>query len=116
MIQKFVYVTFQKEFIHCYPEAPEEVRYLRYPHRHMAHIKVEVEVFEDDREIEFIMLKHKLEREISLDKITSYSCEAVATNIFTFMQHEYSMSRDMRITVSEDGENGSVLVYKKREV
>ena len=117
MIQRFVYVTLQKEFIHQYKDAPDEVSYLRFPHRHMAHIKVKVEVFNNDREIEFIMLKHKLELHLNyLTKTSNNSCETIATELFTFMQHEYSMSRDMEITVSEDGENGSTLVYRKKEV
>lgn len=113
MIQKFVYVTLQKEFIHQYKDAPDEVSFLRYPHRHIAHIKVQIEVNHNEREIEFIMLKHKLEEYLNLTNLTNNSCETIADEILSFMQHEYDIDRDIQIVVSEDGENGCELVYKK---
>ena len=113
MIQKFVYVTLQKEFIHQYKDAPEEVAYLRYPHRHIAHIMVQIEVYNNDREIEFIMLKHKLEEHLNLTDLTNNSCETIADEILSFVQSEYDVNRDIEIVVSEDGENGCKLMYKK---
>lgn len=113
MIQKFVYATLQKEFIHQYKDAPEEVSYLRYPHRHIAHIKVQIEVYRNDREIEFIMLKHKLEKHLDFTELTNNSCEMIADKILAFIQSEYDVNRDIEITVSEDGENGCHLIYKK---
>ena len=59
--QKFIFVTFQKEGIHKYPDAPAGVEFLKYPHRHMFHFRVEIEVFHDDRDIEFILFKRELE-------------------------------------------------------
>ena len=63
---KNIWVTFQKEGIHKYPAAltdPElkGVEFLGYPHRHMFHFKVMIEVFHDDRDIEFILFKRWLE-------------------------------------------------------
>ena len=43
-VKKNIWVTFQKEGIHKYPDAPDEVDFLRYPHRHMFHFKVQIEV------------------------------------------------------------------------
>jgi hypothetical protein len=45
MIKKKIWVTFQKEGIHCYPAAAtddklKEVSFLANPHRHMFHFKV----------------------------------------------------------------------------
>ena len=53
--KNFIWVTFQKEGIHKYPAALDddrlhEVRFLGYPHRHIFHFKVEIEVFHDDRD------------------------------------------------------------------
>ena len=59
--QKFIFVTFQKEGIHCYPDAPKGVEFLKHPHRHMFHFRVDIEVFHDDRDIEFILFKRELE-------------------------------------------------------
>ena len=114
MIQKFVYITFQKEFIHQYKDAPEEVAYLRYPHRHIAHIKVQIEVFDNDREIEFIMLKHDLENFVSIDKCSNNSCEQIAENILSYIRSHYT-GRDVEIVVSEDNENGAILQYKEEK-
>ena len=47
-VKKSIWVTFQKEGIHKYPDAPDEVDFLRYPHRHMFHFKVQIEVYNDD--------------------------------------------------------------------
>lgn len=113
MIKKFVYVTFQKEFIHQYIDAPKEVEYLRYPHRHIAHITAKIEVFNNDREIEFIMLKHWLEKSLEIDKLTNRSCETIAETILIAIQAKYGKNRDAEITVSEDDENGAILVYTK---
>ena len=63
----FIWVTFKKEGIHKYPAALEDpalatgdeydVSFLGYPHRHIFHFKVEIEVFHNDRDIEFIQFK-----------------------------------------------------------
>ena len=112
-----VFITTQKEFIHQYKDAPEEVSYLRYPHRHIAHIKVEVEVFHDDREIEFIMLKHQIDKLLSTmeatNKLSNNSCEMIANTILDYIHENYGTNRDIEIVVSEDGENGCVLRYRK---
>ena len=67
-----IWVTFKKEGIHKYPAALEDpnlatgdeydVSFLGYPHRHIFHFKVEIEVFHDDRDIEFIQFKRWLEK------------------------------------------------------
>ena len=117
MISTNVFINTQKEFIHQYMNAPDEVSYLRYPHRHMAHIRIEIEVFDDDREIEFIMLKHRvnefLDKLDSLNALTNNSCEMISKKLLAFVQERYSTNRDIQITVSEDGENGCVLTYRK---
>jgi len=116
MKQTFIYVTDTTEFFHYYPNPPVEVSYLRTLHRHLLHIKVKVEVFSTDREIEFIMLKHKL-REY-MDKMeykADCSCELFAEMLLCFIQYEYGTERDVVITVSEDNENGCELIYRKEE-
>jgi|SRR5699024_7895610 len=107
-----VFVTFQKEGIHKYPNAPEEVYFLRYDHRHMFHFTVEIEVFHDDRDIEFIILKRQLENLYSdgTIELDYKSCEMMSDELFEKVSEMYP-NRDITITISEDGENGSVTKY-----
>ena len=80
---KSIWVTFQKEGIHKYPDAPEGVEFLKYPHRHMFHFKVMIEVFHDDRDIEFIQFKRWLERLYNDDviQLNNKSCEMIADDL-----------------------------------
>ena len=114
--QKFIFVTFQKEGIHAYPDAPEGVEFLRHPHRHMFHFRVDIEVYHDDRDIEFILFKRDLEEfygddayGISLD---NKSCEMLADELAEYVRDTYP-GRDLKIEISEDGENGTVCYYPK---
>lgn len=111
---KRIWITFKKEGIHKYPDAPEEVEFLRYPHRHIFHFRVEIEVFHDDRDIEFIMFKRELEslydeKTLQLDY---KSCEMISDDLSTYIKDKYPQ-RDLVIEVSEDGENGSRCFYSK---
>jgi hypothetical protein len=110
--QKFIWVTFQKEGIHKYPDAPEGVEFLAYPHRHIFHFRVDIEVFHNDRDIEFILFKRELEAlygngTLELDY---KSCEMLANDLAAYIQEQYP-GRDMKISVSEDNENGAVCYY-----
>jgi len=114
MTQAFVYITDTMEFLHCYEDAPNEVAYLRSLHRHLAHYKVSIEVFSDDREIEFIILKHKIkDYMVNLHTDRNCSCEALARMLLSFIQSTYGKDRDIKIEVNEDNENGVELVYRK---
>lgn len=113
MTQSFIYITTQTEFIHAYPDAPDEVAYLRNPHRHLAHIRIQVEVFDDDREIEFIMFKHRVDEYLDLNTMSNRSCEMIARELLEFVQQLYGTHRDVSIEVSEDGENGAELIYRR---
>jgi len=67
-----IWVTFTKEGVHKYPGADtdpmlatgdwDDVSFLGYPHRHIFHFRVCIEVFHNDRDIEFIQFKRWLER------------------------------------------------------
>jgi hypothetical protein len=56
MARTFVIATFDIPGWHAWPTPPDEVRYLRSPHRHLFHFRVEVETTNPDREIEFHMM------------------------------------------------------------
>jgi hypothetical protein len=61
-----IWVTFRKEGIHKYPAALTEpnladVSFLGYLHRHIFHFRVWMNVFHNDRDVEFIQFKRWME-------------------------------------------------------
>jgi len=119
--KNFIWVSFQKEGIHKYPAAltePElkEVEFLGYPHRHMFHFRVEIDVFHNDRDIEFILLKRELEglyNDGTLE-LDHKSCEMMADDLSEYIYDTYP-GRNFQITVSEDGENGAICTYPVKD-
>ena len=112
-IKKYIYVTFQKEGIHCYPDAPEGVEFLKHPHRHMFHFDVQIEVFHDDRDIEFILFKRELEGLYSdgILQLDYKSCEMMAMDLHKYINDKYQ-NRDVILDISEDGENGARIKFE----
>lgn len=115
--QSMIWVSFQKEGIHCYPDAAinsnlKDVKFLAHPHRHMFHFKVYIQVFHDDRDIEFILFKRQLEELYSLDtlQLNNKSCEMIAKDLHKAIIIRYP-DREVWIEVSEDGENGCFLKF-----
>lgn len=112
-----IWVTFRKEGIHKYPAALEEpnladVSFLGYPHRHMFHFKVWIQVFHEDREIEFIQFKRWLESLYEGTLQLDYkSCEMIAQDLYLQIVQKYG-GREVWIEVSEDGENGCFKQWK----
>ena len=113
-VKKNIWVTFEKEGIHKYPDAPDEVDFLRYPHRHMFHFKVQIEVYNDDRDIEFFIFKRWLESLYADDilQLDYKSCEMMADDLAKQIKDKYP-GRQLSIDVSEDGENGCHVEYPK---
>ena len=76
-----------------------------------------IEVFHDDRDIEFIQFKRWLERLYSADQssgvlVLDYkSCEMICDELAETINKKYP-NRRMEITVSEDGENGATIQYE----
>ena len=102
-----IWVTFQVKGIHRWKDAKN---YLRHPHRHMFHFRVETSVTHDDREIEFIDLKEDL-MDVASTRIfpgwtVTTSCEAAAKEMVAYLKANYG-DRDYTVEVSEDGENGA---------
>ena len=113
-----IFVTTQFEGLHRWKDAPEEVAFLRAYHRHMFHVRFEVEVTKEDREIEFILCKRQLEKLIEtlfVGEKLDMSCETIATHILDFMTRERAIcaNRAARCEVSEDGENGAIVEITK---
>lgn len=104
------------EGIHCYPNAPEEVAFLRNPHRHRFVVRTTIEVFGDDRELEFILVQRAIEKyvltELGVDgtiDLQQHSCEWFAKFIRDFVWRRYGDNRDVMISVFEDDENGAIV-------
>jgi len=118
MTKTSIWVTFQREGVHRYPAAAtdpklESVSFLGHPHRHIFHFRVEMEVFHDDRDVEFIMLKRELEGLYNTGgslQLNNMSCEMLARELLIYLTHNYP-SRDLTIEVSEDNENGCKLIH-----
>jgi hypothetical protein len=118
---KMIWVTFQKEGIHKYPAALEDpnlatgdeydVSFLGYPHRHTFHFRVTIQVFHDDRDIEFIQFKRWLENLYAGTLQLDYkSCEMIADDLYMAINDKYP-DREVWIDVGEDGENGCHCIY-----
>lgn len=108
-------VKTQFEGIHLYPNAPEEVSFLRHPHRHMFHVAVVLDVFHDDREVEFFILQRQINAYIKGrgEDMNYRSCEMISKEI---LEHVIGMypGRSCEVRVFEDGENGSIVKYNWR--
>jgi hypothetical protein len=122
-----IWVTFQKEGIHRYPAAATDpklktgdeydVSFLAYPHRHIFHFRVSLEVFHDDRDVEFIQFKRWLEKLYHSDQgllsLDYKSCEMIAEDLYQQIHVRYP-NREVWIDVSEDGENGCHIQFEKQ--
>lgn len=110
-----IWVNFQIEGIHRYPAAENipGIEFLAHPHRHIFHFNVAINVFHDDRDIEFILFKRWLQSLFSdkVIKIDYKSCEMLADDLASNISRKYP-SRNFTITVSEDQENGCTRFYQ----
>jgi len=122
--QKSIWVTFRKEGVHMYPGADtdpklatgkwDDVSFLGVAHRHIFHFKVRIEVFHNDRDIEFIQFKRWLEKLYNDDvlELNHKSCEMISDDLYKEISAKYP-NRFVEIDVAEDGENGSLIFYPK---
>jgi len=121
--QRKIWVTFQKEGVHCYPAAATDpalatgdeydVSFLGTPHRHIFHFKVHIDVFHNDRDIEFIQFKRWLENlyKDSILALDYKSCEMISDDLYIQIASRYP-NRAVWIEVAEDGENGCLISYE----
>jgi hypothetical protein len=114
--KRMIWVTFQREGIHRFPAAATDpkladVAFLANEHRHIFHFNVSIEVFHNDRDIEFIQFKRWLESlyQGTLE-LNFKSCEMISDDLYEQIASRYP-DRDIQITVSEDGENGATIRY-----
>ena len=109
-----IWVRFQREGIHKYPAAKDiaGVEFLQYPHRHIFHFSVEIDVFHQDRDIEFVLFKREMESlyDTGTLQLDYKSCEMMANDILDYVTVKHP-GRDVTVSVSEDDENGARVTY-----
>jgi hypothetical protein len=128
--ERKIWVTFRREGIHRYPAAATDpalctageydVSFLANAHRHIFHFRVWIDIFHNDRDIEFIQFKRWLENLYSgtgpynqnqiLD-LDFKSCEMIADDLYIQVAGRYP-GRAVWIEVAEDGENGCLIKYE----
>ena len=111
-------ITVQTRFecIHCWPEAPEEEYYLRQPHRHVMFVIACIEVKHNDRELEFIHVKHSLDCYLQTTHFgLCVSCEDIAHRVAKYLHSQYG-DRNISVCVKEDNENGAIVDYVREEL
>ncbi len=122
--ERKIWVTFRREGIHCYPAAATDPRlntageydvsFLASPHRHIFHFRVWIDVFHNDRDIEFIQFKRWLialySGQNSVLELNYKSCEMIADDLYHQIASRYP-NRNVSIEVAEDGENGCLIHY-----
>ena len=120
--ERKIWVTFRKEGIHKYPAAADDpalatgdeydVSFLGVPHRHIFHFRVWIDVFHNDRDIEFIQFKRWLEKLYAGGtlELNFKSCEMISDDLYLQIAARYP-GRNVWIEVAEDGENGCLIKY-----
>jgi hypothetical protein len=115
-----IWITWQREGIHKYPAALTDpnladVQFLGYPHRHIFHFRVWIDVFHNDRDLEFIQFKRWCESLYNSDNsvlsLDHKSCEMIADDLYIQIAQRYP-GRVVHIEVAEDGENGALIKYE----
>ena len=107
------------EGLHCWPDAPEQVGFLRNLHRHVFNIEVTIKVGRRDRDVEFFMLKAEIDANLScvggtyhqnmpsLRDLGSASCEMLATNLANHLTVDRGYTV-LKVVVREDDENAGI--------
>ncbi len=108
---RYIIIKFQFPAIHNWEKCNiEEVDFLKYPHRHIFHGKARAWVFHNNRQIEFISLKRKVEKYITekyRDKeLINVSCEMIAEDISNKFEELFM------VEIYEDNENGGGVVER----
>jgi hypothetical protein len=121
-IKRWIEVVFQKEGYHLYPGADtnpalatgkwDDVGHLGLKHFHYFYFRVQIEIFTNERDIEFIQFRRWLERLYSNEALQAdgKSCEMLAEELWDKIKETYP-GRDCKISVHEDNINGAILEF-----
>ena len=115
--KRMIRIPFIKEGIHRYPAASidpslEDVKYLGNEHFHYFYFYVSIEVFHNDRCIEFQQFKRYCESLYKEQLTLDYkSCEMIAEELIYVISQKYP-ARDIDVEVYEDNINGCKLSWR----
>lgn len=117
-VHKNRYIVVRYDFVgyHKYENAPAEVAFLKNLHRHLFKVECTIQVNHSDRELEFFMVKNKIENTIQPFITISElgSCEMIANDILEGLLNAYGEDRFMQVRVSEDGESDGIVTYSPK--
>ena len=108
--ETYVWITTQFDAVHSFPNAEGDVDFLKHAHRHLFKVKVWIQVFHNEREIEFITFKRFIAEKLLFTDYAFMSCESMSDCLFNEITKKYP-KRKIKIELSEDGENGSYKEY-----
>ena len=123
-IKRWIEVPFQKEGLHYYPgadTAPDlatgdeyDVSFLGREHFHYFYFTVRIEVFTNNRDLEFIQFRRWLEKLYSDSVLTlnHKSCEMMSEDLFAKINEKWP-NRDVVISVAEDNINRAIVEFTK---
>ena len=105
----FASIKLQFEQFHCWPNAPEEVGFLRAKHRHIFHLTVNIQQFQDDRDIEYFLFQREVqELKDTIEWKENTSCEMFSIQLKRKLEVKYP-NREIQVSLFEDGENGAII-------
>jgi len=104
-MKKLIVVKTDFPAIHSWPKCDVPgVEFLQFPHRHIFFAVIKFEVSHNNRDIEFIDMKKKINlyiKEKYYEKnLGAKSCEGIAEEIFNRFNAQY-------VSIFEDNENGA---------
>lgn len=117
--KRYIEISFDYVGFHKYADAPEQVAFLRNNHRHKFEVNATIEVFHNDRDLEFFMVLDDIGREVLPHVLTASelgSCEMQAERLIEGILNLYGDHRYASVTVTEDGENGGTIEWHPPEV
>lgn len=116
-MKSYIEVRVPFRFSHRWKDAPKHRDYLRSYHPHNFEIRLEMQVFETDREIEFHDVQDWLLQIIfeDVDAFHEDSCETIATKVLEFVKAKYGDNREIQVEVWEDKDVGGKVKYVPEE-
>lgn len=114
-IKSYIKIRSEFEGFHYYPNAGNidpRIKFLENEHRHMFKVDVKISVSHLDRELEFFLVKWKLNDFIKSGNMNHKSCEMIGKDILeNHLIPLYGTNRYYEIVVSEDGESDGIIEY-----
>lgn len=108
-MKTFIKVRWDFVGFHKYKDAPNQVGFLQNVHRHKFFCSAKIEVFHEERELEFFIVQEDLKSNFSDGNMDGKSCETMCMMILAYLGTKYGRNRKYEVEVSEDGENSAIV-------